>query len=149
MKIMTSLVAGIFAGLALSSAFAADQSPLVMQKMDRMPLAFTKNMGQLPDSILFRASAGGATMWFTNGGVYYQFTRRIPKPDETHVGADPGVSPDDPGSGVGADGGSPVLNDRFDRDKDSIETMMIKASFVGANPNAEIVAEGVMEYKSN
>jgi hypothetical protein len=43
-----------------------------------MPLAFTENQGQWPDSILFRANAGGATMWFTKNGAHYQFSRRIP-----------------------------------------------------------------------
>jgi hypothetical protein len=39
------------------------------------PLQFTSNAGQWPDSVLFRASAGGTTIWFTTKGAYYQFTR--------------------------------------------------------------------------
>ncbi len=57
MKIMISLVAGVFAGLALSSASAADQNLMIMQKMDRMPLAFTQNNGKGPDSNLFQADS--------------------------------------------------------------------------------------------
>ncbi|TFH64267.1 MAG: hypothetical protein E4G91_06340, partial [Candidatus Zixiibacteriota bacterium] len=57
-------------------AHATDQSPVVEQ-MNQMPLAFTKNMGQWDERVLFRANAGGATMWFTTDGVTYQFTRRI------------------------------------------------------------------------
>ena len=41
----------------------------VMQSLSSMPLAFTQNNGQWPDSILFRANAGGATMWFTPSGA--------------------------------------------------------------------------------
>ncbi|MFQ6007590.1 MAG: hypothetical protein ACE5K8_01430 [Candidatus Zixiibacteriota bacterium] len=47
----------------------------VSRNLSSMPLAFTENQGQWPDSILFRTNAGGATMWFTKNGVYYQFTR--------------------------------------------------------------------------
>ncbi len=39
-----------------------------------MLLAFTKNMGQWDERVLFRANAGGATMWFTKEGVAYKFT---------------------------------------------------------------------------
>ena len=131
---LKSSVVGAAMLLALAPTFAADQNPLVMQKMDLMPLAFTQNNGQWADSVLYRAGANGATMWFTDGGVYYQFTRRIPKPDETSVGAG---------------GRTPVFDDRFDRGQDSLETMMIKASFEGGNPNVEIVAGGVLEYKCN
>ncbi len=53
------------------------QQGLVMERMDLMPLAFTENKGQWDERVKFRANAGGATMWFTEDGVYYQFTRRI------------------------------------------------------------------------
>ncbi len=131
---LKSSVVGAAMLLALAPTFAADQNPLVMQKMDLMPLAFTQNNGQWADSVLYRAGANGATMWFTDGGVYYQFTRRIPKPDETSVGAG---------------GRTPVFDDRFDRGQDSLETMMIKASFVGANPNPRVAGQAIMEYKCN
>ncbi len=54
------------------------QSGVVAQQMGQMPLAFTKNVGQWDGQALFKANAGGATMWFTGTGTYYQFTRRIP-----------------------------------------------------------------------
>ena len=58
MKIMTSLVAGVFVGLAISSAFAADQNPMVMQKIDLMPLAFTQNNGQWDQPVFAQIDAG-------------------------------------------------------------------------------------------
>ena len=58
-------------------ATTTPNSTTAIQKMNQMPLAFTKNMGQWDDRVLFRANAGGATMWFTKEGVTYQFTRRI------------------------------------------------------------------------
>ena len=63
----------------LAPAFAADQNHLAMQKMNMMPLSFTQNNGQWADSILFRANAFGATMWFTDFVVYYHFTLRVLK----------------------------------------------------------------------
>ncbi len=101
----------------------------------RMPLAFTENRGQWPDSILYRANAGGATMWFTATGAYYQFTRRVSS----------------------ADGSSAEEEAIFDRrqcpardaGRDGMETMMIKAGFVGANPKPTMSGDKMMEYKCN
>jgi hypothetical protein len=42
-----------------------------------------------------------------------------------------------------------VGSDRFDHEPNSLETMMIKAAFVGANPNPRMVGEEMLEYKCN
>ena len=91
--------------------------------MSDAPVSFTPNEGQWPDSIKFRAVAGGATMWFGQSGAYYQFTR------STTPNA-PAVDP--------AETASP--------DTGGIETMLIKASFVGANP--EPIMVGIEETGS-
>ena len=104
-----------------------------------MSLAFTKNMGQWPDSILYRANACGATMWFTSTGVIYQFTRRVER-----AGAEAGQDLHSPYSTF-ADPDPRGL----DTLRDSVETMLIKAAFVGANPIRDVVSEGYMEYKCN
>jgi PKD repeat protein len=139
----------------MSQVSFSESSQPTIQKMNGMPLSFTKNMGQWDDRVLFRTNAGGATMWFTKEGVTYQFTRRI----DTRSGAVPA-----PGVIVGQDrfgpdtsglAGAPPLavgDPRFDRlgnTRDSIETLVLTAKFVGANPNPEVVAEGQMEYKCN
>ena len=100
-----------------------------------MPLAFTLNNGQWPDSILYRANAGGATMWFTPNGAYYQFTRRIGRTDSLATGPD-------------------AMADRmrtlgYPHERDSMETMMIKASFVGCNPNPQLAGDNVLDYTCN
>ena len=167
MKRFVFLVVAIATLSTVATVWSANQSPMVMQKMDIMPLAFTQNNGQWADSILFRANAHGATIWFTDGGVYYQFTRRLPNGDEldkftptqatrrpncdlNDVGV--GVGSPDPnnlGPNVGAGGRPPVPDDRFNGRNDSLETMLIKASFVGANPNPQMRGDGLMEYKCN
>ncbi len=105
-------------------------SQITTETLKRMPLVFAKNMGQWDERVLFRADAGGATMWFTKEGVTYQFIRRIERNG-------------DPLS---------ILDSRLpgkDTEPDSIEQLVISAKFVDANPNPEVVGEGLMEYRCN
>ena len=37
-----------------------------------MSLAFTENQGQWDEKVKFRANAGGAMMWFSSDGAYYE-----------------------------------------------------------------------------
>jgi len=125
--------------VGVSHAQASDNvdQAWVTQNLTSMPLAFTQNMGQWDDRALFRADAGGATMWITTEGVCYQFTRRIERVD-----ADQDTSRSDMASmgrhprGIGDE-------------PDSIETMVIKAAFVGANPNPTATGDNLLDYKCN
>jgi len=110
-----------------------DQEATLNATFAPMPLAFTENQGQWPDSILYRASAGGATMWFTPSGAYYQFTRRISRIDDSG-----GLSPQ-----------QKFMRDRPMEQPDSIEITMIKAEFVGANLNPSAMGLSVLDYKCN
>jgi hypothetical protein len=111
----------------------------IPQQANKIPLTFTENVGQWDERILFRASAGGATMWFTRDGVIYQFTR--------NVGRGTQRAP----AGLGAPGSPLAYAMRpYDPDvRDSIEQLVLTAKFVGANPSPEIIAERLMEYKCN
>lgn len=97
-----------------------------------MPLSFTVNQGQWDDKVQFKANAGRATMWFASDGVYYQFTRTF----ELKYSAIRNIQ---------------TLNDIEGQHNqpESAETMLIKASFVGANPNPKMVGVDMMEYKCN
>ena len=102
---------------------------------NRMPLVFTKNMGQWDDRVLFRTDAGGATMWFMKDGVTYQFTRRA-----------------GPGSAVASlntNSSGHWASAAMAHEPDSIDQLVFSARFVGANPNVEVISEGLMEYKCN
>jgi len=136
------LIPTVFSLLVVSALMATttSNSSTTIQKMNQMPLAFTKNMGQWDDRVLFRANAGGATMWFTKTGVTYQFARRIPSPPSPL----PRV-----GEGWSKTGEREVPFDRPDDSRDSIEQLVLTAKFVGANANPEVVAECQMEYKCN
>ncbi len=191
-SILILLVITILCG----SIFAANNAS-VPQSLSKMPLAYTKNMGQWDDRVLFRTTSGGATMWFTKDGITYQFIRRVNTSAsadpfdsfESHPreGGNPGSFGDtdtrhtreggNPGSFSDTDtrhsreGGNPesfgageVGQNRFGFDApfsplergprgvsspDSIDQLVITAKFVNANPNPEIVAAGLLEYKCN
>ncbi|MCD6250537.1 MAG: SBBP repeat-containing protein, partial [candidate division Zixibacteria bacterium] len=121
---------------------ANSQQQLIIEKnLTSMPLAFTENRGQWDEQALFRANAGGATMWFTSTGAVYQFTRSIP-------GEEPQAGPVDPIhelSGRQTPSSAPDM----DCEPEQYESMTIKASFVGANPNPQVVGLEEMEYKCN
>ena len=105
----------------------------ITRNIASMPLTFTKNNGQWNEKVLFRANAGGATMWFASDGAYYQFTRSIPGDEENIDATDP----------------INFLHNRFDHEPKQYETMMIKANFVGANPSPLMRGEELLEYKCN
>ena len=104
---LTTLTLWFIAAILCGSLFAANTQPTI-QSFSKMPLAFTKNMGQWDDRVLFRANAGGATMWFTKEGVTYQFTRRIDTGTETSSGhSRESGNPDNFGSGHSSESRNP------------------------------------------
>lgn len=96
-----------------------------LQNVILTPLAFTQNNGQWPDSILFRAGASGAAIWFSKDAVYHQFSLQCSEDNSK-----------------GNTSGS-----RFKNANCRIE--MIKTVFVGANDDQQIAGLEKMEYKCN
>ncbi len=121
-----------FSAISIASA-APELKASFKSSLSSMPLPFTENQGQWPDSILYRASAGGATMWFTPTGVYYQFTRTILKQSDQ----------------TGALSADEHLYSKFKAEPDSIEITMIRAEFVGAELSPATEGIGLMDYKCN
>ncbi|MCK4856945.1 MAG: SBBP repeat-containing protein, partial [candidate division Zixibacteria bacterium] len=156
--VLAILVAGLFlwqVAAGENPAPTAVSKSLVAEQMQLHPLAFTENQGQWDDRVLFRANAGGAAMWFTRDGVYYQFTRRVPKEDEVGhdiLGRDGSiVTPQDVVTYDSRLSPRLVGHDLLGRDDEQseYESIMIKASFVGANPDPNMVGLEEMEYKCN
>jgi len=114
----------LFVLVLAGGVVSAQPQVSVTTGLTSMPLTFTENQGQWDDQVKFRANGGGAAMWFTSGGAYYQFTRR-----------------------VRVAGGVNLL--LRDSEPDEVETMMIGVSFVGANPNPRVVGENLTKYKCN
>jgi hypothetical protein len=123
----SSTLASLFIAALLCASLLAASTPPTAQSLSQMPLTFTENMGQWDDRVLFRTNAGGATMWFTGEGVTYQFTRTISRSDDSASSS----------------------YDPLSLEQDSIEQLVLTARFVGANPNPEVLAEGLTEYICN
>jgi hypothetical protein len=136
-----ALILAIFSLLMVSTlpATTIPSSSNTIQKMNQIPLSFTKNMGQWDERVLFRANAGGATMWFTKEGITYQFTRRIPSSPSPLTASDEWSKT----------GERAIPFDLFDNARDSAEQLVLTTKFVGAKANPIVVAEGEMEYKCN
>ena len=132
-------------------ANASTDNAVVVQQMAAMPLAFTENKGQWDERVLFRASAGGTTLWFGRDGITYQFTHRVPR--SKTVGTEPlaaGVAPRAPFDRaerfMPSEAEAPVASAV---DPDSIETVVIHAAFAGSNPEVELAGENRLEYRCN
>ncbi len=140
MKGLSTACIGLSLALvAITFGFVLPDSPAAkitaVKGLASIPLAFTENQGQWDARVLFRASSGGVTMWFTHEGTYFQFTRRGSKTDA--YGSYP----------LGLGGEHPA--DQFARGLDRIETMLVKVTFAGANARLRVVAEDLLEYKCN
>lgn len=107
------------------------------QSSGTTPVYFTKNEGQWDERVLYRTSSGGATVWFCRDGITYQFIHRV-----TSHGTDLlGTSNLTVGSVATPAGNTDT--------RDSIETVVVRAAFVDANPHVDIVAEDQQEYRCN
>ncbi|KPL02196.1 MAG: hypothetical protein AMJ73_09055, partial [candidate division Zixibacteria bacterium SM1_73] len=115
------------------------QRQIVVENLGRMPLSFTENRGQFGDKIRFRANATGASFFFSPDEVIYQFSRRY-RDEEDYFQL---------GKWRIDDFQSPFERRENPRLASKIEHFYVKAKFIGANPNPEIVGEGLMEHKCN
>lgn len=87
-------------------------------------ICFTANQGQWDDQAKFRAAVGKATIWLASDGIYFRFLRdQSPSGMTTHVAES--------------------------RLPGAIETLTIKASFIGANAHATISGIDALAYKCN
>ena len=122
------------AGASGATSFTGEDNAAVTARVTRhissLPLAFTENRGQWDESVLFRADAGGAVVWFASDGTYYQFTRPV-------GGREDIIGPDNPDFDI------------REREPEQYEAMMIKASFEGANLNPRVIGDEMKEYKCN
>ena len=139
MKRIMTLITGLLLLPAMAGATPGPSTAI--QQMNQIPLAFTRNIGQWDERVLFRATAGGATLWFTREGITYQFLKRIPKSDsKERMAARLNGTHDLAGLGS---------FDKFDREPDSVQQLLLTAKFIGAKANPRVIAEGQMEYKCN
>ncbi len=117
----------------------AGQVGLTTQQLGRMPLAFTKNEGQWDERVLYRTSAGGATVWLTREGITYQYTHRVAREEGGILNK--GTPPFHPSEDM--------IRGKFGHKRDSIEMAVVHAKFANPNPDVTIKAEGMLDYKCN
>jgi len=113
---------------------ASSQRQMVMTNLLSMPISFTENHGQWGDKTLFKAEAGGATFYFCKDEVAYIFTRDTDELEESPL----------PKRAV-----MPGMPDKSDKPRYKKEIMLIRAEFIGANPNPEIVGEDRLSHNCN
>jgi hypothetical protein len=97
---------------------------------DRRPLSFTENRGQWDEVALFRAETGGTSFFFGQSEVSYLFVRNA-EPKDSWL----------------AEKGE--ISGRSERTLHEKEALLIKASFVGANPGVEVRGEGRLPHNNN
>ncbi len=111
--------------VALLTVFLTHSSVLASESILSVndPMSFTQNNGQWDDNIEFRADVGTATMWFSSDVVYYQFLRETSE----YTGS----------------------RSEMENPPPEMDILMLKASFVGARSNPEVVGEKELDYKCN
>ena len=136
--LVTSTAQVVFADESVKTDWSSANlsSVQITRNIVSMPLAFTANQGQWDERVKFRANAGGAAMWFSSDGAYYQFTRTIKSEDSAPIS-------------VVRKRYRMMPDYRTDRQPKPVETMMIKASFVGANTNPIMHGVDELKYKCN
>lgn len=93
-------------------------------------IVFTQNLGQWDKEVVFRAEADGIDFFFRVDGVTYVLTRRA-------------------GSFEEALGDLKNLSDPMEINRATTESISLKASFVGSNPQVKIEGGGKLAYSCN
>jgi hypothetical protein len=129
--LLTAFVIELYAQPLLVNDF---QKQVVSSNISSMPLEFTENRGQWDEKALYKAEAGGATFWFCIDEVVYQFTRNTGGLEESQLPQRPDI---------------PGMPDKFNHPRYKKESMVLKAQFIGADFNPEIVGEDRLSHNNN
>ncbi|MCX6827698.1 MAG: SBBP repeat-containing protein [candidate division Zixibacteria bacterium] len=106
----------------------------IMANFSSMPLAFTENRGQWGEKTLFKAEAGGAAFYFCKDEVAYLFTRNTNEIDQCAMDHRENM---------------PGFPDEMRKPIYKKDALLIKAQFVGANPNPEMIGEDRLAHNCN
>jgi hypothetical protein len=94
-------------------------------------LVFTQNLGQWGQKTLYKAEAPGVSIYLCNDEIAYKFIRKIDQPSGVAV-IDSAIAPD-----------------KYGRQQQSVEMILVRAVFMGANLNPEIIPENRLGYNNN
>lgn len=112
----------------------ASQRQMLMTSLSSMPLSFVENRGQFGDETLFKAEAGGVTFLLSKDEVVYVFVRDTGELVEEDI---------IPFSNM------VDLHDKLYQPRHKKEILLIKAGFVDANPDADVVGVDQLSHYSN
>jgi len=112
----------------------ASKDQIAITSLSTMPLTFTENHGQWGEKTLFKAEAGGATFYFCKDEVAYLFIWDTDKLEEDQYQNIHGLTD---------------ILDKSCQPRYKKEALLIKAQFVGANPNPEVIPEGRLPHNRN
>jgi len=122
----------VFARISLEDD---SQKQMGMTNLSSMPLAFAENRGQWDEKAMFKANAGGATFYFCNNEVTYLFVRDTDELfEDSKLKRRQEPIPD----------ALPIDGPRYKK-----ETLLIKAQFIGINPNHEIISADRLSHNNN
>lgn len=136
-KLICLLIAFWFMAHTLGAQAIFEHGPTpgsMGRRLSGMALAFTENHGQWGELTLFRAEAGGVTLFFCRDHVAYLFRRDTGKLIEY---------------GSLSYREIPRIDDRLYRPRYEQEAMLVRVQFVAANPGLEIVGEDRLPYNCN
>lgn len=123
-----AVAAAASAGLQLGHN---QNAPQANYNQAKRPLTFVPNLGQWNPRVAFRAEAGGAVFYFCNNEVDYLFIRNTSE-IETSSDIDMPISPN-----------------KFSLPNYKKEALMIRAHFIGANPDIKIDGSWLLSQKNN
>jgi hypothetical protein len=121
------------AGASLGQPAITENGSFALKSIDyySRALAFTQNDGQFGEETRFRAEAGGATIFLCDNEVAYLFSR------DTDELLDDGIT------------GARELPHKFNRPRYKKEFTMLKAHFIGANEDVEVIGEELLSQYNN
>jgi hypothetical protein len=109
------------------------QNQIKTTSLSAMPLVFTENRGQFGSKTLFKSDIGGATFYFCRDEVAYLFVRDSKEKIQDN-------SNDSSIMGKDIDSAIP----RYKQ-----EGILVKANFLGANPDVQVMGENRLGYNNN
>jgi hypothetical protein len=124
-------VSGISQGQTMTNIGSGNQ--IKTTSLSAMPLVFTENKGQFGSKTLYKSEIGGATFYFCRDEVAYLFVRDSKEKIQDNSNNS---------SIMGKD-----INSAIPRYKQ--EGILVKANFLGANPDVQVVGENRLGYNNN
>ncbi|MCP4685583.1 MAG: hypothetical protein GY867_09050 [bacterium] len=113
-----------------SSSTGQGGTPAYVPSAEPPAVLFTENVGQWSEAVRYRADGAGVTVWFADDGVYSAFYRQSP-PHRS-------LPRHDSSAGDGGGQGS-----------DPVDYLMVKTSFVGAEPSLSVGPQGEAASRAN